>query len=127
MVSGPPLSDIEEGCIEPVDSNVQVCAPGPPYQFGCNSNNSPASWSQAPKYTDALSGVRSWTGDSTPYDTGTCRSTNPSGTSATANAAWKAMSIVDGTVGTFVYKNTNITSWLCVRMFTAQTEWMTAS
>jgi hypothetical protein len=116
MVSGPPMGDIEEGCIEPVDSNVQVCPSG---QVGCNPYNSPSSWSQAPKYTDALSSMRTWTGDSTAYDRGTCRSTNPSGTSATANAAWKAMSISDGSIGTFSYPKTNITSWLCANVYSS--------
>jgi len=118
MVSGPPMADIEEGCIEPIDPNVQVCVPGPPYQFGCNVNNSPASWSQAPKYTDATMSMRAWTGDST-GDRGTCRTGMPAGTTSTANAAWKAMSIVDGTIGIFTYKNTNITAWLCANVNSA--------
>jgi len=74
MVSGPPMGDIEEGCIEPQSTQLQVCPSG---QLGCSTYNSPASWSQAPKYTDALSSMRTWTGDSTAYDRGTCRSTNP--------------------------------------------------
>ena len=118
MVSGPPMSDIEEGCIEPVDPDVQVCVPGPPYQFGCNANNSPTSWSQGPKYTDALMGVRAWTGDST-GDRATCRTGMPAGTTGTANAAWKAMSIVDGTIGTFSYPKTNITAWLCANVYSS--------
>jgi len=113
MVSGPPLSDVEEGCIQPSDPSIQVCSST---QFGCNSNNSPSSWTQAPIYTDALTGVRSWTGDSSVYDRGTCVTGYPLGSSPTANAAWKAMSIVDGTIGTFIYKNTNITSWLCANV-----------
>jgi hypothetical protein len=110
MLSSPPLSDIEEGCSVFVGAHpiVQVCPPG---QLGCNPNNSPSSWNQFPGYTNALSYVRAWTGDSS-GDSGTCQRTGGN-TSAAANAAWKAMSIVDGTVGTFSYPKTNITSWLC--------------
>jgi hypothetical protein len=109
-LSGPPLSDIEKGCIKPLASSVEVCPPG---QLGCNSTNSPSNWMQAPKYSDAISGVREWTGDTVPTDQGTCLTTNPLGTLTTANTAWKNMSIVDGTVGTFNYGDTNMTAWLC--------------
>jgi hypothetical protein len=111
-LSGPPLSDIYQGCVKPLSlaPPVEVC---PPSQLGCNSTNSPANWTQDPKYSDALSGVREWTGDTVATDQGACLTTNPLGTSSTANAAWKAMSIVDGTVGVFNYPNTNMTAWLC--------------
>jgi hypothetical protein len=109
LLSGPTLSDIERGCeVLPNAQSVTVCPSG---QLGCNAFNSPSSWTLGANYTDALSGVRTWTGDSS-GDSGTCR--RASGyTSGTANAAWKAMSIVDGTVGTFNYPSTNITTWLC--------------
>jgi hypothetical protein len=116
LISSPPLSDIEEGCAVPANPAVEVC-PQSPLQLGCNNTNNPLDWSQSPVYTDALSGVRTWTGDSNPMDQTTCRSTNPGGTSGAANAAWKAMSISDGAVGTFNYPQTNITAWLCSSVY----------
>jgi hypothetical protein len=110
ILSSPVLSDIQAGCEVFVGAYpiVEVCPPG---QLGCNPNNSPSNWIQFPGYSNALSYVRTWTGDSS-GDSGTCQRSGGN-TSSAANAAWKAMSIVDGTVGTFNYPNTNITSWLC--------------
>jgi len=115
MLSGPTLSDIEAGCsrTEGVPS-VQVCPSG---QLGCNSANSPSSWTQSPSYTDALSGVRTWTGD-TSGDSNSCRPTTGY-SSGSANAAWKAESIVDGTVATFSYPHTNITTWVCANVWSS--------
>lgn len=91
-----------------------TCTLGPKTgQYGCNSSNSPSSWNQSPSYTDALSGVRAWTGDITGTDGESCRPTNGDYTYGDADARWQAESIVDGTVGMFSYPNTQITAFLC--------------
>ena len=103
-LSGPTLADIRSGCAVFTGSStlVQVCPSG---QLGCNPYNSPGSWSQNPLYSDARSSVRTWTARSSCAGTST--------TSSADNSYWKAMSIVDGTVGTFTYSNTNVAAWLC--------------
>ena len=107
LLSAPPLSDIEQGCRvtpadNPVPSTVTVCPAG---QLGCNSTNSPSSWIQAIRYTDAALAVQDWTGRTS------CAGTSI--TSGADNSYWKSMSIVDGSIGTFNYPSTNMTAWLC--------------
>lgn len=111
LLSSPTLSNINGGCSQnpTLGESVPVCPMG---QLGCNAYNAPSSWTQSPSYTDALDSVRTWTGDVT-GDTNSCRPTNGGYTSGTADARWQAESIVDGTVGTFNYPQTQITSWVC--------------
>jgi hypothetical protein len=49
--------------------------------------------------------VQDWTGRTS------CAGTSI--TSSADNSYWKSMSIVDGSIGTFNYPDTNITGWLC--------------
>jgi hypothetical protein len=111
LLSSPPLSNINAGCSQnpTLGESVPVCPTG---QLGCNSTNNPSSWTQSPSYTDELSSVRTWTGDIT-GDANSCRPNNGGYTTGTADAIWQAESIVDGTVGTFNYPQTQITSWVC--------------
>ena len=111
MLSSPPLSDIAEGCGVFTGSNLltTVCPAG---QLGCNSANNPSSWTVTPYYTDARTGVRAWSDDVTLGAAGVCRRTDGN-TSTQAGTEWKAMSISDGTVGTFSYPKTSMTAWLC--------------
>lgn len=105
LMSSPPLSDISQGCYYDngsYDPPVEVCPPG---QLGCNATNNPVDWTQAIQYTNALHGVREWTGDKN------CG--GPNNTTPAELANWKSMSIVDGNIGTFNYPKTNITAWLC--------------
>lgn len=113
MISGPPLSDIDQGCMVPNSNpNVEVCPPVIPPQVNfCNQDSVMKSWTEAIKYTDALNGVEAWADETNPPPQYVCQ--NSSGTAGAADAAWKQMSIVDGTVGTFNYASTNITAWLC--------------
>jgi len=111
LISSPPLSNINAGCSQnpTLGGSIPVCPTG---QLGCNSFNNPSSWTQSPSYTDALTGVRRWTGDTT-GDSNSCRPNNGGYTTGTADARWQAESIVDGTVGMFNYPNTRITAWVC--------------
>lgn len=111
LLSSPPLSNINAGCSQnpTLGESVPVCPTG---QLGCNATNDPSSWTQSPSYTDQVASVRTWTGDII-GDANSCRPTNGGYTSGTADARWQAESIVDGTVGTFNYPHTQITSWLC--------------
>ncbi len=117
LLSSPPLSDVEEGCeVTGTNLTVTICPPGMPPTFGCNPANNPASWTASPYYTDALSGVRSWTQANKAITNYTCRF--PGGNTATAaNQAWKAMSIVDGNIAVFTYPKTDLTAWLCSRVY----------
>jgi hypothetical protein len=107
IISGPVLSDIEQGCeVTYTDPPlVQVCPSG---QFACNSTNSPPSWSLYARYVPDDAGLLSaWSGLNSPACAGSQTTTT------TENAEWKAMSIVDGNIAAFNYPNTNITAWLC--------------
>ncbi len=110
MASGPPLSDVAQGCdVNGSNPLVTVCPAG---QLGCNSANNPPSWTAPIAYTDARTGVREWSDDVTLGPSGVCRRTHGN-TSVQASLEWKAMSIADGTIGTFNYPQTNLTAWLC--------------
>jgi hypothetical protein len=99
LTSGPVLSDIEAGCEVPNDPPVTVCPRG---QFGCIGK----SWSDVTQYREEAAAVQGWTGDPT-CDNGRT-------TSRASNAAWKAMSIVDGTSNpSFTYPQTAMSAWLC--------------
>jgi hypothetical protein len=104
LLSAPPLADIEQGCKVVGEGLVlvEVCPSG---QLGCNSANNPLSWTQYVEYSDAAAAVRDWSG------LNSCAA--GSTTSSANNAAWKAMSIVDGNIGAFSYPSTNITGWVC--------------
>ncbi|HVI06848.1 MAG TPA: hypothetical protein VND65_00995 [Candidatus Binatia bacterium] len=106
LLSAPPLSDVARGCYHNplvLLSPVSVCPSG---QLGCNSTNSPASWSQDANYSgSALTSVQTWGGDSN------CG--GPNTTTQSELSSWKKMSIVDGNVATFNYPQTAITTWLC--------------
>jgi len=106
LLSSPSLSDIAQGCYYNngvIPAPTEVCPSG---QLGCNTFNSPPSWYQNVQYSgDGLGSVRGWAGDNNcggPYDTNETEGNN-----------WRAMSIVDGNIGTFSYPSTNITGWLC--------------
>jgi hypothetical protein len=118
MMSGPPLSDLAQGCdVTGSNSLVKVCPAG---QLGCNPANSPSSWKAPIVYTDARDGVRMWSDDVTLGAPGVCRRTGGD-TSAQASVEWKAMSISDGTIGTFNYPQTNLTAWICSSVANSRT------
>jgi hypothetical protein len=105
ILSGPPFSSISAGCTVTGGETplVQVCPAG---QFGCNSYNSPSSWNVDLSFAGGPSAdIDDWSGIK---DCSQGPNTPPQD-----SAAWKAMSIVDGNIGTFNYPKTNITSWLC--------------
>jgi hypothetical protein len=110
ILSGPPLADIAQGCdVNGSNPLVTVCPAG---QLGCNSANNPSSWTAPIAYTESRTRVRKWSDDVTLGPGGVCQRTNGN-TSVQASLEWKAMSIVDGTIGTFNYPRTNLTAWLC--------------
>lgn len=99
LLSGPVLSDIEQGCMVPKAPPVAVCPTG---QLGCDGEE----WVDKPQYVQgAQFSVSGWTGQ-------TCQPKTQ--TSPATNASWKAMSIVDGTRNaSFVYPQTAMAGWLC--------------
>jgi hypothetical protein len=103
LISGPPLANIEQGCVVPTAPELTVCPAG---QFGCKLGDS-SPWVLGPQYTGAKSGVQSWTGDPT------CAAGVT--TSSSSNQAWLEQSIVnDGTNNpVYSYPNTSMTAWLC--------------
>ncbi len=116
LLSGPPLSDIEQGCEIPNGAGALMCPTG---QLGCNG------WTQGPngapiiapvEYTQQADLVETWSGGTA--NTGpACANTTNTQTWTTQNAKWLHMSIVDtsGYAGTpnFNYPQTAMTSWLC--------------
>jgi hypothetical protein len=113
LISGPVLSDINQGCEEPAAASVTVCPAG---QWGCQLGGGP-SWTLSPTYvTPANTQVGKWTYDSS------C--TSPSGTTSSSDQAWLNQSIVDqstggagqGAVPTFTYP-TSISAWLCRSLY----------
>jgi hypothetical protein len=105
ILSGPPFSSIAAGCtvIGGESPVVQVCPAG---QLGCNPNNNPSSWNVVLSFgAGPAADINDWSGIHA------C-SQGPN-TPSQDTAAWKAMSIADGHIGTFSYPQTYITSWLC--------------
>jgi hypothetical protein len=106
LISGPVLSDIQQGCEEPPPANpITVCPAG---QYGCQLGSG-SSWSLFPTYlTDAYQSVGSWTNDNT------CGIPNTTTTSS-SNTRWLQQSIVDGGTNnpTFNYPGTAMAAWLC--------------
>lgn len=112
LISGPVLSDVEQGCHVPYDQQVTVC----PYdkngvpQYGCRLG-SDTPWSLLPTYVEYDADyVSGWTNDVN----NTCAGTSK--TSPDWNARWLAQSIVDQNAGatpTFNYPNTAMSGWLC--------------
>jgi hypothetical protein len=107
LISGPPASDIKQGCQEPQANPVTICPAG---QYGCQLGTGGSSWTLSPTYVPADSpDVASWTNDTT------CGVPNTT-TSAASNARWLAQSIVDQNTGatpTFSYPSTAMSAWLC--------------
>jgi hypothetical protein len=105
LLSAPPLADIEKGCVVIGGLGSPEATVCPTGQLGCNSYNSPSSWTQSLSYTDGAPSVRTWSG------LNSCVNGNP--TSDADNDTWKDMSIVDGDIATFSYPKTQITAWVC--------------
>lgn len=99
LLSGPVLSDIEQGCEVPDAPPVTVCAAG---QFGCDG----AAWIDKPQYVQGTQiGVGRWSG---------LQCQQGSRTPLATNSTWKTMSIVDGTNGaSLFYPQTAMAGWLC--------------
>jgi len=108
LLSGPVLSDIEQGCEVSANGqgapNVTVC---PTTETSCHRGSALQPWSQTPEYIDGYAfGPRNWTGDNN------CAGSQQ--TSSTEDTAWLNQSInapVPG--GAPPLTNTDITAWLC--------------
>jgi hypothetical protein len=115
LISGPVLSDLEQGCEYPNANPVTVCG-----QTNCNGSQcgcqlgGGGTWTLNPTYIQgAENSVTTWT-NANPACAGT---TNTS----TQNAPWLAQSIVDqstgasgaGAVPTFNYPHTSLSGWVC--------------
>jgi hypothetical protein len=100
LLSGPVFGDIKEGCRVPNPPVLEVCGNSAP---DCNG----APWPDSPSYVSIdIALVARWSGQPS------CNGINFTG--ASANAAWKAMSIVDGTDNpSFSYPQTSLAGWLC--------------
>ncbi|HXC44057.1 MAG TPA: hypothetical protein VNY51_11125 [Candidatus Dormibacteraeota bacterium] len=100
LLSGPVFGNIEQGCVVPHAPTVTVCPTG---QFGCNGEQ----WPDPPDYVNADPGlVGHWSGQPS------CNAGNVTGQGA--NAAWEAMSIIDGNdEPSFFYPQTSLAGWLC--------------
>lgn len=116
LVSGPVLSDLEQGCEYPNASPVTVCGQTncSGAQCGCQLGGG-STWTLNPTYIQgAENSVSTWTNATNPACAGT--------TSTSAmNATWLAESIVDqstgatgaGAVPNYNYPHTSMSGWLC--------------
>jgi hypothetical protein len=102
LISGPVFSNIELGCQVPGPPVLaSICPTG---QFGCSSGTT--QWTSILEYIDGYAqGVRNWTNDQS------CN--NGTTTTQKSNQQWLAMSIVNGSGGTFTYPNLGMAGWLC--------------
>jgi hypothetical protein len=100
LISGPVFSDVAQGCKVPQPPPLTICASG---QFGCSGK----AFQDSPAYFAGYTwGMGRMTGDTT------CGRDKP--TTASSEARWKAMSIVDGLPdSTFTYPKTAIGGWVC--------------
>jgi hypothetical protein len=107
LLSGPVLSDIEQGCVLPTAPQLTVCPSGATY---CNPDTP---WQNAPEYVyNAETRVGTWSGDSN------CAWDAATYTTPAENQAWKAMSIVNGGSGTtFSFPKTAMSGWLCESVY----------
>jgi hypothetical protein len=107
LLSGPTLTQIDQGCAYPKGMDSTICGSANGVkQYGCTSATN--SWTDNPIYVSFYKDrVSQWTGLSG------CALPGNSGNLP----AWAAMSIVDGSSGTitptFSYPNTHIHGWLC--------------
>jgi hypothetical protein len=102
LTSGPVFSDLQQGCELPGAPPVTICSAG---QFGCVGDP----WTVKVQLPN--NPVGTWTGDAN-CDGGS--STAGAATTDAENAAWKAMSIVDGrSDASFTYPNTALSGYLC--------------
>ena len=117
LLSGPVLSDIEQGCQvpNPQQSQWPVVCGQTNYgggQYGCQLGGGPT-WTLSPSYVaGAQTGVGKWTND------GTCNNADgtTTQTSPQSQAQWLLQSIVDQNTGatpTFTYSSTGMSAWLC--------------
>jgi hypothetical protein len=110
LLSGPVLSDIEQGCEIPRAGPVTVCSPSSPNQgWGCQLGQGGSTWTLLPEYVaGAQTGVQKWTNE--------VQACTSSGGTGNSNADWLKESIVDqgtGAAPTFVYSKTSMAGWLC--------------
>jgi hypothetical protein len=110
LISGPVLSDIAQGCVQPPPTNPTViCGSG---QWGCRLGMGGSSWSLYPTYLGGPNqSVGVWTNNAT------CAMGQ--NTTQTSYNLWLAQSIVDqpavsgGVAPVFSYPNTAMGGWLC--------------
>jgi len=113
--SGPPLSDIEQGCEVPNTSSISMCLSG---QLGCNGWTSNALPTETAEYTDHADSVEGWTGG-TAYTSpgGSCANSGLPIERTLYNSQWYNQSIVNfpatGQQPNFNYQYTSMTAWLC--------------
>ena len=110
LLSGPPLSDIKQGCQHPDAANVTVCGQNNGSQIGCKLGSGGSTWQLSPKYVlPASNGIRSWTNDATTMHCGGASDTTQ------WNSFWYQMSIVETDVNNpiFSYPHTAMSAWLC--------------
>jgi hypothetical protein len=105
LLSGPVLSEIDQGCTSPSALNMTICQSG---QYGCTPNTN--TWMNNVIYVDGYANaVSNWSG--------LAGCALASGQTQSNLTAWKNMSLVDGSINgvtaTFSYPNTSMHGWVC--------------
>ena len=109
LISGPVLSEIDQGCIYPKQPDLILCGTTRGVkQYGCSANTK--AWTDNQIYVSPYNEtVDVWSG----VPINSCATSNASG----YLPVWQQMSIVDGTSGTisptFNYPTTHLHGWLC--------------
>jgi hypothetical protein len=114
LLSGPVLSEIDQGCTSPSALNMTICQSG---QYGCTPNTN--TWMNNVIYVDGYANaVSNWSG--------LAGCALASGQTQSNLTAWKNMSLVDGSINgvtaTFSYPNTSMHGWVCQDYAPAATE-----
>lgn len=109
LISGPVLSEIDQGCIYPKQPDLTLCGTtGGVKQYGCSAKTN--AWTDNQIYVPPYAPtVDVWSG----VPINSCATSNASG----YLPVWQPMGIVDGTSGTtlpdFNYPTTHMHGWLC--------------
>ncbi|MFZ0322307.1 MAG: hypothetical protein WAL56_24480 [Candidatus Sulfotelmatobacter sp.] len=116
LISGPVLSDIAQGCMQPQPQKTVICGSN---QWGCRLGTGGSYWSLYPTYLAGPNqSVGAWTNN------GTCAMGN--NTTQSSYTLWLVQSIVDqpaasgGVAPVFSYPHTAMGGWLCRTVYNPQ-------
>jgi hypothetical protein len=118
LLSGPPFSDIRQGCQFPNYPAINAC--GANGTYGCSNYGTTMPWNNNPQFVDPeslyLYQTRIWTNDQSCQIENAwppCPTCLYSPTTAQSNQNWLNMSIINGQGGNFSFPTTSIAQRAC--------------